>query len=556
MTLCRKCGKEIMDGEELCQECQSKEDNLSEEYLDELMQSMEQELNNYGIEEPVAEEQIIEEEPEETIPEEETKFEEEMMPVEEAKFEEEIMPAEEMMLEEGMPAEEEMMPEEGMPAEEEMMPVEETNSEEETSGNDEDINDLLSLLSQDYEDEEDVVETTEPEQEQAQETVMPSEEEMPAEASLFSQEDDEGGLFADDADALSVDDIFDDALSAIDYSEAEPKEEVLEEFVVPDESGQTSEDALGDLVLDTLALDEGGVSEEEIGQAVAPASPMTASKKKREKKDSLWKRVFGNIITEQTAEEEAKEREAEQATAAEKAAAREEKKKQVSAAKAEKAEQAKAEKEKKAAERAEQAAVKAAEKEEKKRLKAEALANEVVGKINPVGASIVMVFFGLICILTIIGSQVLSHSTSVRGAQSSFEERDYKGAYESLAGVEISEESASYEMKDKIRICMQLQRQMDSYENYYQMKMYLEALDALMKGIRSYDANQSKAERYNIVSQYNELEVKLAQQLYQEFGVSETQARSINSIEGQAEYTARLENIISQWEKRNREDER
>lgn len=501
MTLCRKCGKEIPDGEELCPECQNTEENLSDDYLDELMQSMERDMSGLGIEEPVAEEPMIEQEP---------------------------------MLEEQTSAEEEPIL-------------------EEASGNDEDINELLSLLSQDYEEIEEEGETLEPLEENAEETMAPIADEMPVEASLFSEEEDETGIFADESNALSVDDIFDDALSAIDYREAEQEEEVLEEFVSPEETEQTAEETLDDLMLDTLVLDENGVSDL---AAEGETKTAAASVQKAEKKDSVWKRVFGNIITEQTAEEEAKAREAEQATADEKAAEKEERKKQAAAAKAEKAEQTRALKEKRAAEKAEQAAVKAAEKAEKKRLKMEAEANEVVGKINPVGASIVMVFFGLICVGTIIGSQVLYHASSVKGAENCFVARDYKGAYESLAGIEVEEDTDSYEMKDKIRICMQLQRQLEAYENYYQMKMYLEALDSLMKGIRSYDANQSKAERYDIVSQYNELEVKLAQQLYQEFGVSESQARNINAIEDQAEYTSRLENIIAQWEKRNREDER
>ena len=52
-------------------------------------------------------------------------------------------------------------------------------------------------------------------------------------------------------------------------------------------------------------------------------------------------------------------------------------------------------------------AAKAAEKEEKKRLKAEQEANEVVGRINPVGAAIVMVFFGLLCVAVVFGSRLL-----------------------------------------------------------------------------------------------------------------------------------------------------
>lgn len=540
MTLCRKCGKEIPDGQELCEECQGAELQIDEAYLDELMQSMEQELGEVedSVEEPpVAEEPVVEEpvteEPVTEEPVEEEPVVEEPV-VEEPVVEEPV--AEESVVDDSV--EEEPVAE---------VPIEEEPVAEEPVG-DEDINDLLALLSQDYEDYDEPAVEEEQKEEPVEEL-----DDSPAEATLFREDDEGEGIFADDPDALSVDDIFGDALSAVDYSgaeEEEPQEEVLEEFIPPEED---SSEAFDDMALDSLVLDDSDISLV-AGDELEETVQSEKDEVPKEKKPSIWKRVFGNIITEQSAEEEAKEREKEQADAEEKALAREEKKKQTAEEKAEKAEQAKLEKEKKAAEKAERAAVKAAEKEEKKRLKAEMEEQEVVGRINPLGASIVMVFFGVLCVLVILGTQSLSHTSSVRNAESSFEERDYKDAYESLAGVEVSE--SSQELKEKVRICMQLQHELDAYQNYYEMKMYLESLDSLMKGIRSYDTNKGKAEEFDILGPYNELEGKLANQLYEEFGVSESQARNINSSKSQEEYTSRLENIIAQWEKRNKEDER
>lgn len=485
MTLCRKCGKEIPDGEELCEDCKNEESQMDEAYLEELMQSMsdeEKEPENAGEPAPVMDEQVEEK-----------------------------------------------------PA-------------EEASDGEADVNELLALLSQDYEDYDESDSAVQPEEEV--QTAEPMDE-SPAETSLF-REDDEESVFADDADALSVDDIYDDALSAVDYSEAEEEPEfpeIEEEFVPQTDEG--AGDDFGDLALDSLALDDSeavGVSGDD---TEADAQDI---KQKKEKKDGFLKRIFGNIITEQSAEEEAKEREKEQADAEEKKVAKEEKKQQTAEEKAAKAEQAKEEKEKKAAAKAEQAAAKAAEKEEKKRLKAEQEANEVVGRINPVGAAIVMVFFGLLCVAVVFGSQALSYTTSVKSAESSFEQRDYKNAYDSLAGVSVSD--SSKELKQKVRMCMQLQREYDAYQNYYKMKMYLESLDSLIGGIRLYDANKAKAEQYDMLSQYNELESKLANQLYSEFGVSESQARNIIASETQKEYTDRLQAILLQWQKRNEVDER
>ena len=488
---CTNCGKEIPDGEELCEDCKNKESQMDEAYLEELMQNMsdeEKEPENAGEPAPVMDEQVEEK-----------------------------------------------------PA-------------EEASDGEADVNDLLALLSQDYEDYDESDSAVQPEEEV--QTAEPMDE-SPAETSLF-REDDEKSVFADDANALSVDDVYDDALSAVDYSEADeaPEFPEIEEEFVP-QMDEDAGDDFGDLALDPLVLDDSeaaGVSGEPLVVSDDTEADVQDIKQEKEKKDGFFKRIFGNIITEQSAEEEAKEREKEQADAEEKKAAKEEKKQQTAEEKAAKAEQAKEEKEKKAAAKAEQAAAKAAEKEEKKRLRAEQEANEVVGRINPVGAAIVMVFFGLLCVAVVFGSQALSYTTSVKSAESSFEQRDYKNAYDSLAGVSVSD--SSKELKQKVRMCMQLQREYDAYQNYYKMKMYLESLDSLIGGIRLYDANKAKAEQYDMLSQYNELESKLANQLYNEFGVSESQARNIIASETQKEYTDRLQAILLQWQKRNEADER
>ncbi len=342
-------------------------------------------------------------------------------------------------------------------------------------------------------------------------------------------------------ESSSVDEVFQEALSAVDYSEKESPEESAD-----------------DMALDPLGLDDVAaltLGEVESIPAAEPASEIKSPKKKKQKKEGgFFKRIFGNVVTDEIAAEEAAEREAEHAQAEAQAAEKEEKKQQALQAKEEKAELAQAEKERKAAEKAEKAAAKAAEKEEKKRLKAEAAADEVVGKINPVGATIVMVFFGLICVLAILGSQMLSYSSSVSRAESDFDTGDYGSAYEAVAGVNVSE--ASQETVEKVRLCMKLQQELDSYTNYYKMKMYLESLDALMRGMRKYDADKGKADEYGIITQYNELKNQIVATLSDEFDVSEDQARAILGTENQVDYTAKLEQIIANWEKKMQEDEK
>lgn len=576
MTLCRKCGKEIPDGQELCEECQNENAELDEAYLDELIQNMDLAVDHEeNPEDAVPEtlsfdealdEEILEDEP--VTPESET--EEEPLPEivwgensdEETTdilsddilsgdaLSDDTLSDDELLaddiLADALPSEEELefaldeTADTSDAAGEALAVSEETVAEEESEqASEDDINHLLDMLSDDYEESEAQVEETALEEEDAGlEEAAPS-----LEASLFDDNEEADSFFADSIDELdepesssgaTMDDVFQDALSAVGYSEKEGEDE-------------DSFDALG-----LLDEEEGDESQDKVTE-IPLKTPEKAVKPKKNK-ISFWKRIFGNIITDETAELEAKERAAELADEEEKAKLKEEKKQQAEADKAEKAEQAQAEKERKAAAKAEQSAAKAAEKEEKKRLKMEREANEVVGKINPVGATIVMVFFGIICLFVIFGTQMFSYSHAVNTAEDKFKAGDYEDAYQSIAGVSVSE--SSEEMADKVRICMQLQKKIQSHDNYFKMQLYLEALDCLMKGVRSYDTNKEKADNYGILNQFNALENQIVSLLHSEYGVSETQARSINHSDSQEEYTEKLETIISQWSAKMKEDER
>ena len=224
MTLCRKCGKEIPDGEELCEDCKNEESQMDEAYLEELMQSMsdeEKEPENAGEPAPVMDEQVEEK-----------------------------------------------------PA-------------EEASDGEADVNELLALLSQDYEDYDESDSAAQPEEEV--QTAEPMDE-SPAETSLF-REDDEESVFADDADALSVDDIYDDALSAVDYSEADeaPEFPEIEEEFVP-QMDEDAGDDFGDLALDSLALDDSeaaGVSGEPLVVSDDTEADVQDIKQEKEKRRFL-----------------------------------------------------------------------------------------------------------------------------------------------------------------------------------------------------------------------------------------------------------------------------
>lgn len=467
MAVCSKCGKEIPEGSELCEDCMLNENGLDDSLLEELMQNM------------------------------------------------------------------------GAESEEE--PAASQEPQEESSGEGEDIDALLDMLSGDFGDEDSDFTVDEDDlREDSTDVFSEKEEEAPlalGEASLFSDEDADSpeDIFADGGDPVAVDDIFQDALSAVAFSEKEQPEE-----------------AEGDM----MALDpfDAPAIEEEMETPDVRQPVKKPKKEKKPKEERFWNKVFGNVVNDEIAAEEAQQKELEEAQAEMKAQEKEERKKEAEAAKEAKAERVKAQKEQKAAERAEKAKIKAERKEEKRRLRMEQEANEVVGHINPAGAAVVMILFGVFCIAVVLGAYLFSYNSSVKGAESSFAEEDYRSAYEAVAGVTVSE--SKEELKDKVRICMQLQQELDSYENYYKMKMYLEALDSLMKGVRHYDENKTAADKYEILHQYDALEDKIVAALYEEFDVTQAQAREIVELEDQVQYTAKLQKIIDRWEAKMKQDER
>lgn len=343
MTLCRKCGKEIPDGEELCEECKLIQEESNEDYLDELIHSMEAEMAesqepvtediqedlslddvqmdeiseellqgaldefaqeksideetidssmeepveeevDFSVEEPIEEvDPSMEELTEEVISSIEEPVEEEVdslmeEPIEESIEEQTDKSVEEFLEESSEEPMEEPMEEpidnfmEDMPPEGEVAATEDLAEEE-------DIDELLSILSQDFEDYDDEENAGEAALEAAPLDVpIEQPDDSPAEASLFV-EDDEDSLFAEDIDAVSVNDIFDDALSAVDYSESEDddQEDDTEEFISPD-SEEISE-GFDDLSLDSLGLEE---TAETSVETASIADPLASEKKDKE----------------------------------------------------------------------------------------------------------------------------------------------------------------------------------------------------------------------------------------------------------------------------------
>lgn len=344
---------------------------------------------------------------------------------------------------------------------------------------------------------------------------------------------------------VAVDDIFQDALSAVGYS---GDEEDLEQKL--NMSSETQNENQGSQFDDILALDdimqnESGVEEEPAEEGVQSV-PVRKQKKEKKKKTSLWKRLFGNVITDETAALEEKEREEEEEAFLKKQAALIEKKKQSEADKEEKEKKNQEDKERKRQIKAEKETQKAEKKAEKKRLKEEQAAmaeTEVVGKINPIGATIVFILFATIGVLIMVGVWLLPRRANIKEAANEYANEKYIDAYQTISAVSIKEDEQA--LYDKIVLCSKLERQIQSYQTNISMDKKLEALHALLQGLDLYNKKQDEVKALKIQKEFLQMKTQIITYLAQDYSLDEAQANEINAITDEAEYTHRLQDIVT-----------
>ena len=345
-----------------------------------------------------------------------------------------------------------------------------------------------------------------------------------------------------DAAASGTDDMFslDDIINQFQDGEAENGAEGIEE-AVPAGASDIS-DALLDQIPELGAdkvLDEAAVSKDkEAGQ----------------KKPGFFKRIFGNVPEEISDEELEKRKQQVYAAADAKEKAELEKAERAAAAKEKKAADKKAAEEEKKIKKAEAEKAKAEKKkaaEEKKAAKKDAklkkqleIAEQIQeienneGRINKIGATIIFAMFIALGVFLIVATNIYTYSISVKLAEEEFKIKQYNEAYEEISGLDIKEEDL--DLYYKIMNVMYVNKQLNSYNNYYSLGMYSEALDSLLKGLKRYDQYYTVATIYGIVDDFDYVRDKILYELNSVFGISESEAEAILNTTDQVQYSMKV----------------
>ncbi|MBQ9767144.1 MAG: hypothetical protein IJW37_03480, partial [Lachnospiraceae bacterium] len=293
----------------------------------------------------------------------------------------------------------------------------------------------------------------------------------------------------------------------------------------------------------------GTIQEPKAVEKTSESSKATAEaeKNKKEKKQSgfaaLFHKLFDNVkvdpskIKPQPTKEEIEakkqaEKEAKEKSKEEKEALLAEKKAQEKQAKAEKRRlvlEAKAEK-------------KARKLEEAKLLLEEMEST----RINRAGASIVFIFFAMIAVVIVVGTSIFSYSLSIRNAQYEFDRDEYTLAYNEIFGLDIKDEDIV--LYDRIMTVMYVQKQLNSYYNYYEMKDYPKALDSLLKGLQRYEKYIELAVELEIESDLDSVRSGILDELGASFSMSEQEAMNIIQADSQLEYSMLVYDAVDELE--------
>lgn len=343
-------------------------------------------------------------------------------------------------------------------------------------------------------------------------------------------------------------------------------EETTTEGIADSNTQETEEttDALGlgDLGLDLgigdvadLSLDLGDDSESlplnDTNADIAmmeglPDAEVMAEVAESKKKVSIWKRLFGNVKDEKwekKKEEEAKKEEL-------RLAQEEEKKKAAEMEKTEEGEETekidpkeakKAAKLAKKEEKAKRKAEKKAQREQQKELIDE---DEEEGRINRVGAVLVFAVLGIVAVFVIAGTNVFSYKSSIKRASGFFKEDQYAKAYDELNGLTIKKKDEN--LYKQVRTVMYVNKELDSYHNYTKLRMYPEALDSLLKGLEKYDYYLESAREVDVTEDYDKVKNQILLTLKKEYNMTEKKAYALLDNKDQGDYSKKVIKIANE----------
>ncbi|MBP3617087.1 MAG: hypothetical protein J6J38_03525 [Lachnospiraceae bacterium] len=273
----------------------------------------------------------------------------------------------------------------------------------------------------------------------------------------------------------------------------------------------------------------------------------TKKKKKKEKKQgsvsALYHKLFDNVKVDPSKIKKPPTKEELEAQKKAKQEAKEKDKEEKEALLAEKKEQERQVKLEKQRIKKEAKAEKKARKLEEAKLLLEEMETT---RINRAGASIVFIFFAMIAVVIIVGTSIFSYSLSIRNAEYEFNRDEYTLAYNEIYGLDIKKEDIV--LYDRIMTVMYVQKQLNSYYNYYGLNDQPKALDSLLKGLQRYEKYIELAVDLEVDGDLDSVRKKILMEINSTFALTEQEAMEIIQSDSQAEYSKKVYDAVDKME--------
>ena len=155
----------------------------------------------------------------------------------------------------------------------------------------------------------------------------------------------------------------------------------------------------------------------------------------------------------------------------------------------------------------------------------------------------VFLFCATIAACIVIVTTVLPAQMEKQEARVAFDQDQYEQVYDLLYGKKLNEEDDI--LFQKSSVILQMQRKLDSYENYKKLDMQADALDALLDGVVRYQELWEKADQYNVNSEVADIYEQILDALADDYGLSESAAEDIIASGDDVTYSQRVQAVIS-----------
>lgn len=148
-----------------------------------------------------------------------------------------------------------------------------------------------------------------------------------------------------------------------------------------------------------------------------------------------------------------------------------------------------------------------------------------------------MIFMATIIVAVILGvyfgSSVFSYNSNIKKASSYYVDKEYSKAYAILEGMDLKKSDEGF--YNQIVNIMKVEKHVNDFYSYIEIKFYANALESLIKGVENYDANIGMSGELGTVEILNSILSEIDTALQNYYGMTVEEARTIIQINNKTE---------------------